>query len=402
MGGLVEDDGSLYGTTRLGGMLDRGTVFMLHTDGSGYRVQHSFSGASDGQEPRGGLMRASNGRIYGTTYLGGSYDGGTVFQLGGGTGIITLHHFNSSRMVHVVDVFHPDPVEVWLEVHDAMNPVGRLVEGPFGRLYGRTEYGTTFPSDDWWSGGTRTRANGSLFMIWETGADGPPEAHPTYFHLFDGVLGDSGMVLGTNGALYGASVSGIFRLSPTVAGWHVEMIHRFEEVGGFMPAGELLPTDDGLLYGVGCNSGEQRTGAIFRIRIDGSDFETVCALPGAPALGLPTAGLLRGAAGDLLGVTSFSYLGGGLPGEVGGGSLFRVKPDGTGFSVLHHFAGRGGTPTSLIEGIDGRLYGTAARTMVLNDADTGLGIIFSVNKDGSDYQALHRFGMSPTLGTTPI
>ena len=47
---LVLSGGTLYGTTYLGGSSDKGTVFKVNTDGTGYTVLKSFTG-SDGASP---------------------------------------------------------------------------------------------------------------------------------------------------------------------------------------------------------------------------------------------------------------------------------------------------------------------------------------------------------------
>ena len=77
-------DGNFYGTTDNGGTSPNcqsgcGTVFQLTPDGV-LTTLHSFDG-SDGQEPSG-LVQATDGPFYGTTFVGGRYFFGTVFRLG--------------------------------------------------------------------------------------------------------------------------------------------------------------------------------------------------------------------------------------------------------------------------------------------------------------------------------
>jgi uncharacterized repeat protein (TIGR03803 family) len=84
-------DGNFYGTTYSGGFVKNaqkncngncGTVFKITPQGQ-FTTLHRFKG-SDGNEPVGGLLQATNGKIYGTTYLGGTFCiyCGTVFQIG--------------------------------------------------------------------------------------------------------------------------------------------------------------------------------------------------------------------------------------------------------------------------------------------------------------------------------
>lgn len=82
--GLIQGpDGTLYGTTSTGGTSRVvGTVFQMAPDGTGYTILHIFDVIpSDGAVPIGGLMRAADGTLYGTTSLGGASGFGTVFQL---------------------------------------------------------------------------------------------------------------------------------------------------------------------------------------------------------------------------------------------------------------------------------------------------------------------------------
>jgi uncharacterized repeat protein (TIGR03803 family) len=87
---LLLKDGSLYGTTELGGSLDLcsgqgcGTVFMLSPDGGNNTwtetVLHSFDG-SDGLYPDSNLISDPAGNLYGTAGAGGQTNLGTVFKL---------------------------------------------------------------------------------------------------------------------------------------------------------------------------------------------------------------------------------------------------------------------------------------------------------------------------------
>jgi uncharacterized repeat protein (TIGR03803 family) len=76
--GLVDLNGTLYGTTEYGGKFGDGTVFAVLPNGT-VHVIFDFNGA-DGQFPIGGLT-AVDGALYGMTYFGGSESGGTVFTL---------------------------------------------------------------------------------------------------------------------------------------------------------------------------------------------------------------------------------------------------------------------------------------------------------------------------------
>lgn len=83
--GLVNLNGTLYGTTLDGGSAGYGTVFSVTPSGT-EQVLHSFQGGSDGARPHAGLI-ALNGTLYGTTLGGGGAKRcapggcGTVFSI---------------------------------------------------------------------------------------------------------------------------------------------------------------------------------------------------------------------------------------------------------------------------------------------------------------------------------
>jgi len=90
-GNLVLDaTGNLYGTTQFGGVYGIGTAFELTPQAVGgwnETILHNFGGSgTDGYGPQAGLALDALGNLYGTTYTGFIYVGGTVFELSPGSG----------------------------------------------------------------------------------------------------------------------------------------------------------------------------------------------------------------------------------------------------------------------------------------------------------------------------
>src|SRR5262249_14343743 len=114
-------DGTLYGTTYLGGTNNFGTVFKLNIDGTGYSLMHNFGQTSgDGQGPLGALVEASDGALYGTTYSGGPGLMGSVFKLNkDGSNYSVLVSFSNSGA-------------------EGQNPRSTLIVGTDRSLYGTT------------------------------------------------------------------------------------------------------------------------------------------------------------------------------------------------------------------------------------------------------------------------
>ena len=124
-GGLILADGVLYGTTWLGGLNNHGTVFSVHADGSGYQVLHSFlTNGVDGIDPWTGLVLWHH-TLYGTTEKGGGANGqGTIFSI----------NTNGSNYA----IFHTflQPSGSFTNI-DGSEPMGELT------ISGSTLYGTT-------------------------------------------------------------------------------------------------------------------------------------------------------------------------------------------------------------------------------------------------------------------
>jgi uncharacterized repeat protein (TIGR03803 family) len=79
--GLIQaSDGNFYGTTAFNGANNNGTVFKITPTGV-ETVLHTFGASGDGVSPDAGLIQASDGNFYGTTYLGGANNSGTVFRI---------------------------------------------------------------------------------------------------------------------------------------------------------------------------------------------------------------------------------------------------------------------------------------------------------------------------------
>jgi uncharacterized repeat protein (TIGR03803 family) len=90
-------DGNFYGTTFGGGANNNceggcGTVFEITPEGT-LTTLHSFDGP-DGDRPSAGLVQATDGNFYGTTFEGGAHGDGTVFKITPEGTLTTLHSFD--------------------------------------------------------------------------------------------------------------------------------------------------------------------------------------------------------------------------------------------------------------------------------------------------------------------
>ena len=97
-----------------------GTVYRLGA--LGFMVLHTFSGATDGAEPYGGVILDSSGNLYGTNLYGEGYSG-VVYMLNPGGEITVLHTFTGGA--------------------DGGMPYAGLIMDSAGSLYGTAESGGT-------------------------------------------------------------------------------------------------------------------------------------------------------------------------------------------------------------------------------------------------------------------
>jgi uncharacterized repeat protein (TIGR03803 family) len=126
--GLMQaSNGKFYGTTTRGGRFGRGIVFSLDTSvvNPEPEIVHEFD-YNNGQDPRGGLIQANDGKLYGATTGGGSTNQGVVYQL------------DISGVLPVFKVIHV------FNGRDGANPVRDLIQASDGNLYGVTKAGGTF------------------------------------------------------------------------------------------------------------------------------------------------------------------------------------------------------------------------------------------------------------------
>lgn len=365
-GTLIQaSDGDLYGTTSLGGANNLGTVFKIGLDGT-FTLLHSFAGGStDGSQPAGGLLQASDGNFYGTTPLGGAGNLGTVFRMTSAGTVTLLHTFAGGTS-------------------DGAKPQDSLIEAKDGNLYGTTSAGGS--------------ANiGTAFKITLAGAQ-------TLLHTFKGGSGDgsdpaSGLIQASDGNFYGTTLfggaSGLGTAYKMTSAGAVTLLHSFG--GGTaddsLPFGPLLQASDGNFYGTTTGAAGKRLGVVFKITPTGTET-TLYSFKGGDTDGaVPQAGVIQASDGNLYGTTN----NGGS--SANDGVVFKVSLSGT-ESLLHSFpTNDGGDPFgALLQASDGNFYGTTALGGAGNN-----GTVFKMTPNGV-VSVIYSFvggssdGVSPTAG----
>jgi uncharacterized repeat protein (TIGR03803 family) len=243
-GSLIISGSTLYGMTSAGGDNDKGTIFKIETNGTGFVLLHEFAGGDDdGWRPLGSLI-ISGSTLYGMTNFGGYYGTGTIFKIQtNGSTFALLHEFSGGA-------------------DDGNYPVDSLI------ISGSSLFGMTYYGGDYENGTIfKIQTDGSGFTLLHEFAGGPNDGEEPEGSL---ILSDS--------TLYGLTPLGgdnddgtIFKIETDGSGY--SLLHEFADSAsdGASPRGSLLYSDL-TLYGTTAGSDYHSGGTIFQIQTDGSKF----------------------------------------------------------------------------------------------------------------------------------
>ena len=418
--------GAIYGTTPEGGTNGfGGVVFRVATNGA-YSVLRHFDTVPPGPTaPFGGVIAATDGVLYGLSRFGGTNDNGSIFKINrDGSAFSQLRSFDADAS------------------GDGEQPLGALLDGSDGLLYGSTTEGGTNQAGVLFRinrngsgyqilrhGGLQamdaaapyagfTEVTGTLFTVSSSGTEGASSGtllkinrDGTGYQILGafGVNGGDGQAPvqplnpGPGGWLYGVTPIGgqfgggtVFRFDTN--GGNYSLLRSFGPAtnNGYLPASSPVDGGDGFLYGTLGEGGASGRGLVYKMQTNGAGFSVVRAFSSAPNDGIKPAGpLTLGSDGALFGTT----VGGG---QFQTGAVFRLTRDGSEFSILHAFESSGtdgvAPDTGVVEGSDGLIYGVTR-----GGGPSDGGTIYRVDKLGlpTSYQILRQFGTNSTGGTTP-
>jgi len=379
---LLARDGNFYLAQSTGGAAGAGVVLRVGPDGSAV-VVHSFKGDStEAAVPYSGLIEASDGNLYGTSYAGGTKSLGTVYRIGLDGTYTTVYNFTGDSQ-------------------GGYHPYAGLVQGPDGALYGTTLQG----------GSAKT---GTLFRL---ALDGTL----TQLVAFTGTNGsnpEGTLVVGSDGLLYGTTMTGgandrgtVFKVTTTGT---LTVLYSFDTLSNFNSNGDGTNTNganpraglrqgpDGNFYGTAYQGGSGGFGTVFRMTPAGTmtllhtftGSPTDGARPLGPVTVLPDA--------TLYGTTANG-------GSSAGGVAWRLTAGGT-YTLLHSFSGSAQSaltsPLSIVDGtmpyvglvpLNGYLFG-----LTFTDTVASAGDVFKLDL-GSNGTLPVNFAVSPesiTLGAS--
>jgi uncharacterized repeat protein (TIGR03803 family) len=312
-GSLTLSGSKFYGMTSTGGDSSVGTIFSINTDGTGFTLLYEFNGVADDSANPYGSLTLSGSKLYGTAANDLNTPACTIFSINtDGTGFTLLHDFAGGN-------------------DDGANPFGSLT------LSGSKLYGTTLGGGD--------SSSGTIFSI---NTDGTGF---TLLHEFAGGADD-----------------------------------------GAEPYGDLTLSGS-TLYGMTSAGGDSSLGTIFSINTDGTGFTLLHEFAGGVDDGRNPYSSLTLSGSTLYGMTIAG-------GDLDAGTIFSINTNGTGFTLLHEFAGGtddGGSPHGYLIFSDSTLYG-----MTSGGGDSTTGTIFSINTDGTGFTLLHDFAGGNDDGAVPL
>ncbi|MES2921370.1 MAG: choice-of-anchor tandem repeat GloVer-containing protein [Verrucomicrobiota bacterium] len=316
--GLMQaSDGNFYGSTYYGGSKGAGTIYKATPAGMVTLL------AEFGQEnirPAGSLIEGADGCLYGTSHDGGTGGGGTIYKITTSGTLTTL-------------------VNLEIGTSGPSNPWAGLVAGPQGSFYGTSETGGTY-------------GRGTLFKL---GSDGAISQIATFYGE-ENHSPSSKLLLARDGNFYGTTVRGgngpttnaIFKMTPSGA---ISTVANLPYDGDSTDAcrASLVEGKAGIIFGTQAQGGVNIAGSVFQLDHQ-HELSNLLSFDGAD--GYLTNGVVMGEDGNLYGTNLQG-------GASSGGTIFRVTQGGA-YSLLSEFRREAESSPNpgMIQGTDGNFYGT--------------------------------------------
>ena len=345
--GLIQaSDGNLYGTTYSGSVSGKGNGTVFKITSSGVKITlYSFAGGKDGAYPAAVLVQGSDGNFYGTTEQGGKTKSGTVFKITSSGVKTTLYSFAGGK--------------------NGATPYAGLIQDSNGNFYGTTANGDS--------------GTGTVFTITSSGVQ------KKLYNFKGGTTGafpQAGLIQASDGNFYGTTTFGgrtgcsfdngcgtVFKITSSGVKPIKTTLYRFAgKTDGANPYAGLVQGSDGSFYGTTKNGGLYGSGTVFKIT-SSVVKTTLYNFESGPDGANPWAALIIGRDGNFYGTTANG-------GGKGYGTVFKITPQGA-ETVLYRFNGGtdGANPIAgLVQVSDGSFYGTT-----INGGGAGVGTLFKIS-----------------------
>jgi len=362
-GSLIQvDNGKLYGLTSKGGSNNNGVLFEFDINSNSYSKLFDFDGVVSGGEPNGAVIQASNGKLYGMTYKGGTSNLGVLFEF----------DINTNSYLKKMDL---DIVSTgaW--------PSGSLIEASNGKMYGMTI-------------GGGANSGGVIFEYDPIG-----NSFVVLIDLDDVITGENpfgSLCTGSNGKLYGltwfggVNNDGVFFELDLITNNFEKIIDFDTLVTGRNPVGSVMQASNGKMYGMTKYGGSVDRGVLFEYNLINGNFVKKIDFSESVSGKWPSGSLLQANNGRIYGTTASG-------GIYGNGTLYEVNPATNFYSKKIDFKSDslGRSPNgTLIQASNGKIYG------LTNFGGDGYnGVIFEY--DIIQNTCIDKYNFNDSLGSRP-
>ncbi|MEI7596957.1 MAG: choice-of-anchor tandem repeat GloVer-containing protein, partial [Bacteroidota bacterium] len=322
---LEVSNGIFYGLTSKGGANDFGVVFEYDLSTLTYTKKIDFDGNNNGKTPRGTLIKASNGKLYGMTYAGGSAERGVLFS----------YNTTNSTINKILD-FSYSP--------NGCRPQGSLLLANNNKFYGMTSEGGA----------------SNLGVLFEYNPINDSLTKKADFSITNGSYPNSTLIQASNNKIYGTTNSGgandmgvLFEFDPVTNTYSIKAEFDGSNNGSY-PSGDLVQISNGKLYGTAEQGGASNNGVIFEFDPTTNTFTKKYDFLGGVYGRFPKCKLIETSNGNLYGVLSNG-------GSADMGILFEFNPQTQSLTTKVDFDGSNSRYPigSLVLASNGKLYGTA-------------------------------------------
>lgn len=401
---VLGSDGMLYGLTSAGGTNNLGTLFQYNISTNTLTKKIDFTGATNGSIPKGSLLMANDGNLYGLTTSGGTSNNGTFFK------------FNISTQTYskIIDLS---------SVTTGAGPEGSLIQSNDGNLYGITRLGgtnnagtvfkyeistntftklqdLTASTTGSWPSGSILEASDNLMYFLNSAGGSNSDGTLTQYNKSTNVLTKKidfnapvngakptgNLIEATDGNLYGLTSGGssnngtLFKYNKTT-NISTKLVSYTATVNGSKPYGSLLQASNGLLYGFTHEGGISTLGTLFSYNIVSNSLQTLITNDLCPNGSIPRTSLYKANDGNLYGVAEQG-------GNYNYGVIFKINPSNNSYTKLFDFDTNDGIAPNaeLIQATDNKLYG-----VTLAGGTNNAGTLYSFDITTNLFTKLHDF-----------
>jgi uncharacterized repeat protein (TIGR03803 family) len=314
-------NGNLYGPLTIGGLAGVGTIYEFNISTSTFTKRADFNYAANGGNANGGLVYASNGKLYGTTISGGANNAGVIYEYDRATSTFTKK----------IDMLSANGSIAYASMIEANNKLYGVSNSG-----GTNNVGVVFEYD--FSTNTYTK---KIDLATASGSN-------PFGHMIESSINNKIYGLTRNGGTNAIGVLFEYDYSTNTYTKKVDMV----AASGQQPSGSLVEAPNGKLYGMTQFGGANSQGVIFEYDVTGNTYTKKFDFVAGTSTGTqPFGSLVLANDGNLYGLTRFG-------GNNSLGTLFRYNYGTNSFTKMVDLSTTTGSSpnSSLVKAANNKLY----------------------------------------------